>query len=501
MRSIAHLLTLASVVVPVSLLFARDAAAETYKVGPGEQFADLSGVESILKPGDVVEVMGDATYPGNVHIRPESSGTPENKVTIRGISVNGKRPKISGGDEWGIVLHASHIVFENFEVTGAQDYCVVHKADDVTVRHVQVHDCPNHGILGTDEESGSALFEYVEVFRCGSGQQRHQIYMATDETMYPGSVFRMQHSYVHDGNGGNNVKSRSERNEIYANWIEGEPVGYHLLDLIGPDGQDPGLAREDSDVVGNVLIQHGEWNISRFGGDGTGATSGRYRFAFNTIVLGPDAQAFRASDLTESVEISNNVFFLPEGGEPELLRDSEADWTTGAREVAGSNNLFSVMLPSAMELTGTLVSEPGFTDFAGFDLVPSASSPLVDAADESPSGPAGLEVPNAQSVPEFVPPRRGIDPEAAPRKMVGKADIGAYEHGSPTNPATSTSVSTGSSSSSSMGSGGGGGADGGDGGDGCSCALDDSSPAGAGLLLSLGGIAVALGRRARRSQS
>ncbi len=94
-----------------------------------------------------------------------------------------------------------------------------------------------------------------------------------------------------------------------------------------------------------------------------------------------------------------------------------------------------------------------------------------------------------------------LEPEAAPRKMVGKADIGAYEHGSPTNPATSTSVSTGSSSSSSMGSGGGGGADGGDGGDGCSCALDDSSPAGAGLLLSLGGIAVALGRRARRSQS
>jgi hypothetical protein len=43
--------------------------------------------------------------------------------------------------------------------------------------------------------------------------------MATDQTAYPGAVFRMQHSYVHDANGGNNVKSRAERNEIYYNWI------------------------------------------------------------------------------------------------------------------------------------------------------------------------------------------------------------------------------------------------------------------------------------------
>jgi len=37
---------------------------------------------------------------------------------------------------------------------------------------------------------------------------------------------------VHDGNGGNGVKSRAERNEIYYNWIEGSL--YHELELIGP---------------------------------------------------------------------------------------------------------------------------------------------------------------------------------------------------------------------------------------------------------------------------
>src|ERR1041384_8237829 len=58
--------------------------------------------------------------------------------------------------------------------------------------------------------------------------------MATDETAFPGAVFRMQHCYVHDGNGGNNVKTRAERNEIYYNWIEG--AAYRAVELSGPAG-------------------------------------------------------------------------------------------------------------------------------------------------------------------------------------------------------------------------------------------------------------------------
>ncbi|MCZ7679294.1 MAG: hypothetical protein M5U28_11265 [Sandaracinaceae bacterium] len=71
------------------------------------------------------------------------------------------------------------------------------------------------------------LLERVEVHHCGGGDRDHQIYMATDEVAYPGSVFRMQHCWVHDANSGNNVKSRAERNEIYSNWIEG--AYYHEL--------------------------------------------------------------------------------------------------------------------------------------------------------------------------------------------------------------------------------------------------------------------------------
>ncbi len=98
----------------------------------------------------------------------------------------------------------------------------------------------------------------------------------------------MQYCYIHDANGGNAVKSRAERNEIYYNWIEG--ALYHELELIGPDpagGVSEGAAREDSDVVGNVLRKRNDFAVVRFGGDGTGQSNGRYRFVNNTVITMP----------------------------------------------------------------------------------------------------------------------------------------------------------------------------------------------------------------------
>ena len=152
--------------------------------------------------------------------------------------------------------------------------------------------------------------------------------------MYPGHVFRMEHSFVHDSNGGNSVKSRAERNEIYCNWIE-NPV-YHVIDIVEPDGQKLGLAREDSDVVGNVLIQNGYWYISRIGGDhGVGGNRGRHRFAFNTIVSTADSQTFfYLQDEVESLALHNNVFLLA-GDDKYVVKDDDAIWMNG-RQIAAT---------------------------------------------------------------------------------------------------------------------------------------------------------------------
>jgi len=412
--------------------------AVVYQVGPGKPYANLQAVADLLNPGDVVEVDGNATYPGGVMF--ERPGTVEQPIIIRGIRIAGNRPVLSGGTNTVTFAtpdvnvpeaSASHYVFEGFEVTGGSFRCLYHQADGLTVRDVLVRDCPAHGILGADQGSGSCLLERVEVHHCGAGSSQHQIYMAADEVHHPGSVFRMQYCYLHDGNGGNNVKSRAERNEIYYNWIEG--AYYHELELIGPDpegappGWTEGMAREDSDVVGNVLWQRNTFFIVRVGGDGTGQTWGRYRFVNNTILAGTSA-VFRIFDGLQSIEMHNNVFCRADGSAPNLVRTVEAVWSDG-EQIAGSANWTrtgSANIP--VQWTGTLTgASPGFNDLAGNDPRPAAGSPLLNAADPAPSTPSSFPFPAPQFPPEGHPPRHMLEAAPVPRAFDCDLDIGAYE--------------------------------------------------------------------------
>src|SRR5262245_918434 len=297
------------------------AEATVYQVGPGKPFATLQAVAPLLSPGDLVLVDGDATYPGGIVL--DRAGSAAAKIVVRGVRANGKRPVLSGGVNT-IEFRANHYVFESFEVTAGSFRGIFHHADDIEIRDVLVRDCPAHGILGADQDSGSLLLEYSEVRGCGNGTSQHQIYMATDDTAYPAAVFRMQHCWVHDAKGGNNVKSRAGRNEIYANWIEG--AQFHELELIGADGQPPALVREDSDVVGNVLRKVSTQGtfVARIGGAGTGTSSGRYRFVGNTVLLAPNTTAavFRLFETVESFEAHDNVVFKVGGGGAKLTDTS-----------------------------------------------------------------------------------------------------------------------------------------------------------------------------------
>lgn len=418
----------------VSLLASGHAHALLYQVGPTRTYTTPAAVAPLLKPGDVVEIDGNATYAGDVVF--SVHGTAAMPITIRGVRVAGLRPVLQGGVNT-LEARGDHYVFEAIELTGGTSRCFYHHADDIVLRDSLIHDCPRHGLLGADNDSGDLLMEYVEIHGTGNGTQQHQIYMATDEIAHPGSVFRMQHCWIHDANGGNNVKSRAERNEIYSNWIEG--AAFHELELIGPDpagGVPAGAAREDSDVVGNVLRKTGTFYVARLGGDGTGASSGRYRLVGNTVIVQPGGSAvFRLFDEIESVEMHGNAFVSANGSAVNLLRDLEAVWATGSRVVAGSRNWVqsgSTNVP--VEWTATQTgSIPGFVDLASLQLVPLATSALVDAGDDAPATIPGHPFPNPLARAQFHPPARtvALPGGAEIRPLAAVVDIGAFEYVAP----------------------------------------------------------------------
>ncbi len=432
------------------------ALAATYTVGPsGRQYTQLSTLVSSvnLEPGDVVLVDGGRTYGGNVVVGSNDSGAPGNPVTIRWNRAAGSaRPVLSGGSHTIKFQQSNHVVFEGFEVTGGSSSCIFSEAHDVTVRDVIVRDCPSHGILGADNNSGSFTLEYSEIRNSGSGSQRHPIYMQSDQVAWPGSVFLMRYNYVHSGNGGNLLKNRHERALIYYNWFENS--AYQELELIGPDCEtqqrewSPGLRREDVDVVGNVIVHGGSWrNAIRAGGDLNGRSQGRLRLVNNTILFtrGGNANAVLVQLGLESLEMHNNVIHQTgSGAAPNILRvhaasevetpycapTSREPWTSG-RKVAGSNNWVqssAAMVPG--EWTGTLRGgDPGLANIGQRQLRPVATSPLVSSGNPQPPAPAGFAFPSPLLLPQFDPPQRArlaIGGEVA-RLPGARIDIGALE--------------------------------------------------------------------------
>lgn len=419
------------------LLFGGSLAAATYYVGPKQTHTNLHSVIGLLQPGDVVEVMGNATYRGDVRLN--ASGTPEAPITIRGVRVQGRRPVWSGvaGEEAAVMrVSGNYYRLEALEITAGGDPLATrgirNVAHGTVIRDVVVHDCPRHGILNSDA-AGSLTLSGVEVYHCGYDEPYHQVYIGMDTVGYPEAVFRMENCYVHAGRGGNNVKTRAGRNEIYYNWIEG--AVHRELELLGPDrhGQPMNKAgqwRVDSDVVGNVLYKSRGTLVSviRVGGDGSGTSHGRNRLVNNTILLDPRFAAvgvFKLQDDFETLELHNNVVYA--AGEPvRLLYDPGLSYKT-----SGQHNWFpsgSTQVPR--EWKGTFFgADPGFQDWRNLNLRPVAGSPLRGQGRVPTTSPSGFEFPSPLPAPEFQP-RRFQDHLAHPalvrRSMDGAVDIGAF---------------------------------------------------------------------------
>ena len=408
-----------SLATVVFVVLAHCAGAAIYQVGPARTHTNLQSVARLLAPGDVVEVDGDTTYAGGVTF--DNDGTAAEKITIRGVRVNGFRPVLSGISATSgnavVRVRADHYLFEGIDVTAGDDLSALrgfyNMGDDTTLRDSVVHDCPLNGISGA-AVSGSLTVQYVEVHHCGAEDYAHQIYVESDNVRHPNAVFRLEFCFIHDGNGGNNVKSRVGRNEIYYNWIEGS--AYHELDLIGADPDDQSApadaVREDSDVVGNVFykLESSNGAVARFGSDGTGSSNGRYRFVNNTVVTDRNwwlnYGIFKIIGRRESVEVHNNVFYRNGGLVFMVHQDPLPAGSSNA--FAGANNWVpknSYTVPD--EWTGTILgTNPAFVDVTNFLLTPKTNSQLFNAGISPTVGLPNFPFPSPLAAPIFLPPLR-----------------------------------------------------------------------------------------------
>jgi hypothetical protein len=192
-------------------------------------------------------------------------------ITIRGVTVDGKRPVIvnpatgASNSTYGqgliyidgmydsskkITQWASNITIENLDIVDSPTGGNIGKAavyinggKDITLRNVRIAGFKQHsanGIFSTGNTAGTLLLENVELDSNGGGSgPEHNAYIGAsnnDSTF----TFKVSGSWSHDSYYGHELKSRAQRTIVEGSYLTGQHVAAgqqgeaYLLDV--PDG-------------------------------------------------------------------------------------------------------------------------------------------------------------------------------------------------------------------------------------------------------------------------
>jgi hypothetical protein len=230
------------------------------------------------KSGDVFEIY-PAVYSGadmQIYIGPnlayDGVGThdiPRN-ITIRGITVDGKRPVIvnppsgSSNNTMGqgliyidgeykdkkLATPSADITIENIDIVDSPDGGTPGKAavyvngvNNLTLRNVRIAGFKLHqanGIFATPNNSGTLLLDNVELDgNGGSGGPEHNAYINMS-SVDPNFTFQVRNSWSHGSYYGHALKSRAQRTIVEGSYLAGtraaagQQTDTYLLDV--PDG-------------------------------------------------------------------------------------------------------------------------------------------------------------------------------------------------------------------------------------------------------------------------
>lgn len=192
-------------------------------------------------------------------------------ITIRGVTVDGKRPVIVNAprgasnatygqsliyidglyDSAGkISQRASNITIENLDIVDSptsggigKAAVYINGAQDVTLRNVRIAGFKQHGangIFSTGNTAGTLLLENVELdSNGGNGGPEHNAYINASNSD-PTFTFRVSGSWSHDAYYGHELKSRAQRTIVEGSYLTGARAApgtqteTYLLDV--PDG-------------------------------------------------------------------------------------------------------------------------------------------------------------------------------------------------------------------------------------------------------------------------
>ncbi len=208
--------------------------------------------------------------------------TPAN-ITIRGVTVNGKRPVIVNppggasnsnyGQSLVYVEAASNITIENIDIVDAptggnlgKAAIYANGAANLTLRNVRIAGFKQHhanGIFGTSNNTGTLLLENVELDgNGGSSGPEHNAYINASATD-PNYTFHVKNSWSHSSYYGHALKSRAQRTVVEGSYLSGDTATAgqqtetYLLDV--PDG--------------GVLIARNNIFVKGFSGDNSNGAS------------------------------------------------------------------------------------------------------------------------------------------------------------------------------------------------------------------------------------
>lgn len=364
-------------------------SAETLRVGPGERFGRPSAAFQSAREGDLIEIDVAGVYDGDV-------GTIRtNKLTVRGVGkrlvkLPAKGRNAGGKAIW--VIAGNDVTVENIEFSGARvpdrnGAGLRPEGRNLTVRNCRFTDCED-GILGG---AGEMVIEYCQFDHCGlvAEPATHSLYIGEKCTRL---IFRFNYSTCVLQ--GHLLKTRAKESWILYNRLTDEAgTGSAVADF--PNG---GLVV----MIGNLLHKGKRSQNNRvvaYGMEGIKHQPSALYVVNNTMV-------YETRHSSWFVRVEN----APEDFHPVIRNNlciGDIPLTNSGKAETAGNLLFKT------------AGEAGVVDAAAYDFRLKAGSPCIGRGVD-PGVIAGFDL-----TPKFQYVHRC---RRAPRPVVGKLDVGAFEY-------------------------------------------------------------------------